>query len=146
MKKEKINQIYVDGKFVNLHGKETIDLINPTTNEKMGEVVLGDEVDTQIAIAAAKEAFKTFRKTSKAERITYLQKLYESVSKREEELIRVMVEEYGGTLQFCKASTKNAIGSFANMIETLQKFDFEKRVGQSKVRLEPVGIMGIITP
>jgi aldehyde dehydrogenase (NAD+) len=146
MKMKKINQIYINGEFVTPHGKEIADLINPATNEKTGEVVLGDEVDTRIAISAAKEAFKTFRKTTKEERIDYLQKLYDVVSKREEELTNVMVEEYGGTLQFCKASAKNAIESFTNMIETLQKFDFERTVGRSKVRLESVGVVGIITP
>nr|WP_294858523.1 aldehyde dehydrogenase family protein [uncultured Fluviicola sp.] len=143
---KQINQIYVNGQFIAPHGTEIIDLIDPTSNEKTGEVLLGDEVDTRKAIAAAKEAFKTFRKTSKEERISYLQKLHNAVSKREEELTLIMVKEYGGTLKFCKASTKNAIESFTNMIEVLQKFDFQKIVGQSKVRLESLGVVGIITP
>ncbi|KKX51538.1 aldehyde dehydrogenase family protein [Sphingobacterium sp. IITKGP-BTPF85] len=99
---KKINQIYVNGAFITPHGTETFDLISPTTNEKLGEVTLGDEMDTHIAVQAAKEAFKTFSKTSKEERIAYLQKLHQAVSKREEELIAIMVEEYGGTYQFAK--------------------------------------------
>src|ERR1700733_1268439 len=105
-KMKKINQIYINGAFVTPHGTETFDLVNPTTNQKIGEVTLGDEDDTKAAIAAAKNAFKIFSKTTKEERIAYLQKLHEAVSKREKELIAVMVEEYGGTLQFCKMSAQ----------------------------------------
>nr|WP_199077457.1 aldehyde dehydrogenase family protein [Pedobacter sp. ASV19] len=141
-----INQIYINGAFVTPHGTETFDLINPSNNQKIGTVRLGDEEDTRMAIAAAKEAFKSFSQTTKEERVNYLQKLQAAVSKREAELIDVMVLEYGGTFQFCKASTQHAIHAFSSMIETLQEFDFEKKVGHSKVRLESLGIAGIITP
>lgn len=141
-----INQIYINGAFVTPHGTETFNLINPSNNQKIGTVRLGDEEDTRMAIAAAKEAFRGFAQTTKEERINYLQKLQAAVSKREEELIDVMVLEYGGTFQFCKASTQHAIHAFSSMIETLQEFDFEKKVGHSKVRLESLGVAGIITP
>ena len=141
-----INQIYINGAFITPHGTETFDLINPSNNQKIGTVRLGDEEDTRMAIAAAKEAFKSFVQTTKEERIDYLQKLQTAVSKRQAELIDVMVLEYGGTFQFCKASTQHAIHAFSSMIETLREFDFEKKVGHSKMRLESLGVAGIITP
>lgn len=141
-----INKIYINGEFVTPHGTETFDLIDPVTNLKTGEVILGDEEDTRNAIAAAKEAFKTFSKTTKEERITFLKKLHTAVSRREAELVSVMVNEYGGTLQFCKMSVQNAISAFTTTIEILQSFSFEQAVGHSKVRFEPLGIAGIITP
>ncbi|NIF06124.1 aldehyde dehydrogenase family protein [Chryseobacterium sp. Tr-659] len=141
-----INKIYINGEFVSPLGTETFDLINPTTNLKTGEVTLGNEEDTQMAIAAAKNAFKTFSKTTKEERIAYLQKMHEAVSKREEELVSVMVDEYGGTLQFCRMSVQNAISAFTTTITILKSYDFEKTAGHSKVRFESLGVVGIITP
>ena len=68
------------------------------------------------------------------------------MGKREKELAAIMTEEYGGTCQFTKRSAELMHLSFSTMIETLKNFDFEKTVGHSKVRLEPLGVVGIITP
>ena len=141
-----INKIYVNGEFVTPHGTEVFDIISPTTNQKTGEVILGDEVDTQNAVAAAREALKKFSKTTKEERLAYLEKLRSIVSRREKDLTDIMVEEYGGTFQFCSMVTQNMLNDFSAMIDTLKAFDFEQTVGNSKVYLQPVGVVGIIIP
>ena len=46
---------YINGKFVESHGKETLDLVRPTDKQVIGRVTLGDEDDTRCAIQAAKE-------------------------------------------------------------------------------------------
>lgn len=141
-----VDKIYVNGAFIAPHGTEISDLINPATNQLIGKVTLGDEEDTRNAIAAAKAAFPRFSKTTREERINYLERLYAAVQKREEAMVAAMVEEYGGTLQFSRISTKFAINAFMDAIETLKNFEFERIVGRTKVRLEPVGVTGIITP
>ncbi|MDA6068383.1 aldehyde dehydrogenase family protein [Flavobacterium sp. AC] len=141
-----IDKVYINGEFVTPHGTQRFDLISPVTNQKTGEAVLGDEVDTQNAIAAAKDAYKTFSKTTKEERISYLEKLRAIVSRREKDLTNVMVEEYGGTFQFCSMVSQNMVSDFSAMIDVLKNFDFEQTVGNSKVYLQPVGVVGIIIP
>lgn len=141
-----INKFYVNGEFVTPHGTATFDIINPTTNQKTGEAILGDQIDTQNAIAAAKQAFKTFSKSTREERIEYLERLRSIVSRRENELTDIMVEEYGGTFQFCSMVSKNMVADFTAMIDTLKNFNFEQTVGNSKVYLQPVGVVGIIIP
>lgn len=141
-----IDKIYMDGEFVSPSGTAIFDLINPRNQQQTGAVILGDEIDTQKAIAAAKQAFKTFSKTSKEVRIAYLEKLSAVISRREKELTDIMVEEYGGTFQFCAMVTQNMIHDIAAMIAVLRDFDFSKTVGSSKVYLQPVGVVGIIIP
>jgi aldehyde dehydrogenase (NAD+) len=141
-----INKIYVDGEFVTPHGTQVLDIISPVTNQKTGEATLGDEVDTQNAVAAAKNAFKTFSKTSREERITYLEKLRSVISRRTKDLTDIMVEEYGGTFQFSSMVTQNMLNDISAMIDTLNEFDFERTTGNSKVYLQPVGVVGIIIP
>ena len=141
-----IDKIYINGEFVTPKGTELFDLINPTNNELIGQVVLGNEEDALNAVAAAKEAYKTFSQTTKEERIVYLQKLHDAVAKRQDELVAVMVKEYGGTLQFCRMSVSYILNAFTDAIETLKAFEFEKVIGQTKVLLQTLGVVGIITP
>lgn len=143
---KKINQIYINGAFVTPHGKEIFELINPTDNQKIGEVRLGDEEDTKAAIAAAQAAFKSFSKTTREQRIACLEALHHAVIRRTKELVDIMVLEYGGSFQFCSNSVQYIGSAFENMIETLKNFDFIQTAGHTKVRLEPIGVVGIITP
>lgn len=143
---KRIDKIYINGAFVTPHGTDSFDLINPTDNTLIGKVILGDEEDTRLAIASAKAAFVSFSQTTKAERIAWLQKMHDAVAKRQDELTDIMVKEYGGTLQFSRMSTGYMLSGILGNIETLQQIDFIRPVGQSKVRLEPLGVVGIITP
>lgn len=141
-----IDKIYINGEFVTPKGTEYFNLISPTTNEKLGQVLLGNKEDTIDAIEAAKTAFKTFSLTTKAERIQYLQNLQASIKKRKQEFIDVMIEEYGGTFQFAKVSFDYMLKSFDSAINLLGTYSFNKTMGQSEVQMAPIGVVGIIIP
>src|ERR1700677_4013014 len=93
---------YIDGAWVESHGREVMDLISPTNRQLLGRVTLGDEEDTRRAIAAGKRAFATFGRTTKEERAAILRRLHEATSARLDELTAVMIEEYGGVAQFAR--------------------------------------------
>lgn len=144
---KRIDQAYINGEYVALHGNEIFELINPTNHQKIGEITLADVRDTQLAIQAAKAAFKSAALSSVTDRIALLERLKTAVNKRKEELIDVMVLEYGGTRQFCTMSVLHAISAFDDMIATLQDFKFQRKVGNNTlVEMTPVGVVGIITP
>jgi aldehyde dehydrogenase (NAD+) len=140
------NQIYVDGAFVTPHGKKTIDLINPTNNEVIGKVTMADEIDTRQAIAAAKKAFASFSQTSAAERMGYLQRLHDSVSKRMDALVQGTVLEYGAPQDRARGSNALAANIFLHFKDVLKTFALTEVVGSSQVVLEPIGVVGIFTP
>src|SRR5260370_27821004 len=97
-----ITKHYIDGQFVESHGHEVMDLINPANKAVIANVTLAEEEDTQRAIAAAKRSFVTFGRTTKEERADILRRLHEVVSARVGDLTGVMVEEYGGTARFSR--------------------------------------------
>lgn len=141
-----IDKIYINGEFVTPQGTEYFDLISPTTNEKLGKVLLGNQKDTQDAIAAAKKAFETFSKTTTTERIHYLQNIQTSIKKRKEEFINTMIEEYGGTTPFATISFDYMLKSFDSAIQLLNTYSFNKIMGESEVQMTPIGVVGIIIP
>src|SRR5246127_5319709 len=140
------NQSYIAGKFVTSHGAQVIDLVNPTTNGVIGKVTLADEVDTRNAIAAAKKAFRSFSKTTREERMAYLQRLHESVSRKVDELVAATVLEYGAPQGRAKGSKGLAAEIFLHFKQVLAGFDFATTAGRSRVVLEPVGVVGVFTP
>ncbi|MFD1603847.1 aldehyde dehydrogenase family protein [Flavobacterium artemisiae] len=141
-----IDKVYINGEFVTPKGTEYFDLINPTTNQKSGQVRLGNTEDAIDAIEAATEAFKSFSLSTKEERITYLQNLKSSIEKRKQEFIDVMIEEYGGTLLFATVSFDYMLKSFDSAIELLNTYSFTKTMGVSEVQMAPIGVVGIIIP
>ena len=71
-----ITKHYIDGAFVESHGREVMDIINPTRGELIAQVTLADEEDARSAIAAARRAFVTFSRTTKEERSKILRRLH----------------------------------------------------------------------
>ena len=141
-----IDRIYIDGQFVAPHGAEFGELFNPATEERIGRVRLADAEDARRAIAAAKRAFPAFARTSKAERIALLRRLHDAVAARAADLAPVMTEEYGAPAYFVDGTVKRAATVFLDMMETLESFDFDERLGHAEVTLQPVGVVAAITP
>jgi aldehyde dehydrogenase (NAD+) len=136
---------YIDGAFVESHGREVMDIIKPTNGQVIGRVTLGDEEDTRRAIAAAKRAFASFSRTTKEERSRYLRQLREAVSARIDDLTAVMVEEYGGVARFARLIVESGVNAFVAAEKGLQELPLRQTWGKTTVTLEPVGVAGLIT-
>jgi aldehyde dehydrogenase (NAD+) len=136
---------YIDGAFVESHGREVMDIIKPTNGKVIGHVTLGDEEDTRRAIAAAKRAFASFGKTTKEERASTLRRLHQAVSARIDDLTAAMVEEYGGVVQFARVIVQSGIDAFPAAEKGLNELPLTRSWGKTTVTLEPVGVAGLIT-
>ncbi len=141
-----IDTVYIDGQFVTPHGEELFDLFNPATEEKIGQVRLGDAIDAKAAVAAAKRAFPAYSRTSKAERIALLRRLHDVVAARADILAAAMIEEYGAPQAFVGFSVAHAANLFLDMARTLEGFEFTQAVGGAEVTQQPVGVVAAISP
>ena len=136
---------YINGGFVESHGREVMDIIKPTNGKLIGRATLGDEEDTRRAIAAAKRAFATFGKTTKEDRARYLRQLHKAVSARVDDLTAIMIEEYGGVAQFARLLVEGGIAAFAAAEKALHDMPLKESWGKTTVTMEPVGVAGLIT-
>jgi aldehyde dehydrogenase (NAD+) len=136
---------YIDGAFVESHGREVMEILKPTNGQLIGRVTLGDEEDARCAIAAAKRAFASFSRTTKEERSRYLRRLHEAVSAHIDELTAMMVEEYGGVARFARLIVESGANAFAAAEKGLQELPLKQSWGKTTVTLEPVGVAGLIT-
>jgi aldehyde dehydrogenase (NAD+) len=111
---------YIDGAFVESHGREVMDTISPTDARVIARVTLGDEEDTRRAIAAAKRAFATYSRSTKEERAQILRRLHKAASARIDDLTVAMVEEYGGVVQFARPIIESGVNAFLASERALQ--------------------------
>src|SRR6202161_1949516 len=136
---------YIDGAFVESHGREVMDIIKPTNGQVIARVTLADEEDTRHAIAAAKTAFASFGRSTREERAKILRRLHEAASARLDDLTSAMVEEYGGVVQFAGLIVQSGINAFQAAEQGLEELPLTRSWGKTTVTLEPVGVAGLIT-
>src|SRR6266436_9628378 len=140
-----ITKHYIDGKFVESHGSEVMDIIKPTNGQVIARVTLADEEDTRHAIAAAKNAFASFGRSTKEERAEILRRMHKAASARLDDLTAAMVEEYGGVVQFARLIVESGVNAFAAAEKALHEIEWTRSWGKTTVTLEPVGVAGLIT-
>jgi AraC-like DNA-binding protein len=140
-----ITNHYIDGAFVESLGVEVIDSVNPRNGELIARAALSDEEDARRAIAAAKRAFESFRRTTKEERADILRRLHEVVAARIDDLIAAMVEEYGGTVQLSTLIVKSDPESLLQAEKALQELPLVRTWNKTTVYLEPVRVAGLTT-
>ncbi len=138
---------YIDGAWVEPSSEETLDVVNPATEEVIGAIAMGGRQDVDAAVAAAQTAFITFSRTSRDERLALLERICEGYAARAGDLARTVSAEMGAPTTLAeKAQVPSGLAHFSTMKKVLARFDFESDVGTSRVVKEPVGVCALITP
>ena len=140
-------KFFINGEWVDPLGSETIEVINPSDESVIGSISAGTKEDIDLAVAAAKEAFKTFGFSSKEERIELLENIISEYEKRSEELAKTISNEMGAPLWLSNvAQVTSGLSHFKDTLEVLKTFEFEGTENNYMVRKEPIGVIGMITP
>ncbi len=144
---KEMHKFYIDGEWVNSLGSETIEVINPSDESIIGSIAAGTKEDIDVAVAAAKEAFKSFGFSSKEERIALLENIIIEYEKRAEELAQTISAEMGAPLWLSNvAQVTSGLSHFKDTLGVLKSFEFETTENEYIVRKEPIGVIGMITP
>ena len=72
-----LKQNYIGGRWVDSKGGKPHDVINPATEEAASTIVLGTAADVDDAVAAAREALKSWSRTTREERLDLLNRIVE---------------------------------------------------------------------
>lgn len=140
-------QHFINGEWVDSTGSETIDVINPATEEVIGKISSGTEEDLDRAVAAAKAAFPSFSQTTVEERIELLEKIAQEYEKRKDDIIEVITAELGSPISKSdKVHYQMGLQHFRQAAEELKTFQFEEERGETLIRKESIGVSGLITP
>ena len=140
-------EIYINGKWIKAKGTEKINVINPSTEEIIGTIPVGNLEDIDYAIKSAKEAFTNWSKSEIGDRIEILNSLSASLKDRSEEIAQIITSEVGTPIGYSRTAmvgTPRVVArSYAKILET---YEWEEEVRNSLIVKEAIGVCAFITP
>ncbi len=143
---EQLN-FYINGSWVMPNGVETLDVINPASEEKVTKISLGTANHVNEAVAAARTAFETYSQTPVEQRIDLLTTIREIYKRRLDDVADAIQTEMGAPTYLAKgAQAMVGLGHLKAAIRSLTNHNFEYEHGSFIIRHEPIGVCGLITP
>lgn len=140
-------KFYIDGEWVSPSTAQSIDVIDPATEQVAGQVAEAASIDVDRAVAAARRAFDGWSETSRHERLDVLERIVAEYRRRERDIAEAIMLEMGAPLALAQGGqTKSGLSHLEAAITVLKDYPFEEQRGTTRIRKEPIGVCGLITP
>lgn len=144
-------KLLIDGKLVESRSNQWRDVVNPATQEVLARVPFATPEEVDAAVASAKAAFKTWRKTPIGNRARIFLKLQQLIRENMSELALILSREQGKTLPDAEGDVFRGLEvvEHAANIGTLQLGELANNVAggvDTYSVLQPLGVCAGITP
>ena len=141
------DDIYVGGAWAPSASTDRGRVINPATEEMIGEVPAGCAEDVEAAVGAAGDAFDSWASMTAQDRAAKFAGLGDLIDKASEELIELIVAETGVTVTWARdVHVGRLAANVGNLLKLADQMPPNEWVGQSLVVREPAGVVGSISP
>ena len=144
-------KLLINGQFVDSKTTQWRDVVNPATQEVLARVPFATAEEIDAAVASAKEAFKTWKKTPVGTRARIFLKLQQLIRDNMKELAALLTAEQGKTLPDAEGDVFRGLEvvEHAAAIGTLQLGELANNVANgvdTYTLLQPLGVCAGITP
>ncbi|MFC5458884.1 CoA-acylating methylmalonate-semialdehyde dehydrogenase [Massilia niabensis] len=144
-------KLLINGEFVESSSTQWQDVINPATQEVLGRVPLATAAEIDAAVGAAKQAFKTWRRTPIGTRARIFLKYQQLIRENMKELAALLTAEQGKTLADAEGDIFRGLEvvEHAANIGTLQMGEIANNVANgvdTYTLQQPIGVCAGITP
>ncbi|MEM7440630.1 MAG: aldehyde dehydrogenase family protein [Pseudomonadota bacterium] len=144
-------QHFIGGTWQDAEGAKTFEVLNPLDDSLYAHAAHGTGADMGRAVAAAKDAFVTFRETTPTERERWLLRVAEIMEARQKDLIDCLIDEIGSPLQkamFEITKGLTMIRAAAGLCRQVRGETIPSdRPGTLSMSIrEPLGVVAVITP
>ncbi|WP_322031349.1 NAD-dependent succinate-semialdehyde dehydrogenase [Paraburkholderia sp. J76] len=144
-------QAYIDGQWRGADDGATLDVLNPSTGERIASAPNMGASEARAAIEAAHRAFPAWRATTAKERARLLRNWFELVMANQEALAEIMTREQGKPLAEARGEIAYAASFIEWFGEQAKRIDGDVIPSPNPdqrlvVTKEPVGVCAAITP
>ena len=144
-------KLLINGHFVESQSSVWRDIVNPATQQVLARVPFATPAEVNAAVAAAKEAFKTWRKTAIGTRARIFLKYQQLIRENMAELAAILTAEQGKTLPDAEGDIFRGLEvvEHASAIGNLQLGELANNVAggvDTFTLLQPLGVCAGITP
>jgi malonate-semialdehyde dehydrogenase (acetylating)/methylmalonate-semialdehyde dehydrogenase len=142
---------FIDGEWRASAAADYLDVVNPATNDVLGQVPLSPAAEVDQAAQAAAEALADWRRMPSTERIQYLFNLKFLLEENYEDIARTITMECGKTIGESRGEMRRAIENVevACGIPMMMQGDFSEDIasGIDEIMIrQPVGVCAAIAP
>ena len=138
---------HINGQWVKAQSAECLRVHDSSTEAVMATVPAGTTSEADTAIMAARAAFESWSALPVETRAAYLDKVAAGIKARTDELALAIAREVGMPLKMARAiQVGGPAWHWGNFAKVARQFEWEKKVGNSVVAREPIGVVGCITP
>lgn len=140
-------KFYIDGQWVDTQSGNTLEVIDPSTEQAFISIAVGNAADVDSAVDAAARAFPAFSVTPVSERLALLKEILRVYNLRYEDLAKAVSQEMGAPLHFARDSQVwSGRAHLESTISALETFQFSEVHGITQVMREAIGVCALITP
>lgn len=138
---------YIAGQWIPAQSAQTFAVHDASTEEVMATVPAGTQAEAARAVLAARAAFEGWSALPVETRAAYLDKVSAGIKARMDEMATAIAREVGMPLKLAKpVQVGGPVWNWANFAKVARAFEWEKKVGNSLVVREAIGVVGCITP
>ena len=142
---------FIDGKWQRPASTQTYEVINPSTETPCATISLGNQADTDRAVAAARKAFPAWANTPGKQRCELVEGILAQYERRHEELAEAISTEMGAPIDMARKAQATCLPwHLKNYLRAFAAVEWEKPLGKhapdTRIMQEPIGVAALITP
>ncbi|OVA16244.1 Aldehyde dehydrogenase domain [Macleaya cordata] len=152
-------QLFIDGEWREPVNRKRISIINPSTEEIIGDIPAATAEDVELAVDAARRALsrnkgRDWSSASGATRAKYLRAIAAKITEKKPVLAKLEAIDCGKPLDEAAWDIDDVAGCFEYYAELAEGLDAKQKTPvslpmetfKSHVLKEPIGVVGLITP
>ncbi|MEL6838176.1 MAG: aldehyde dehydrogenase family protein [Pseudomonadota bacterium] len=142
---------YINGQWTAPVAARDYSVIDPSTEEPCAIISLGDQADTDAAVAAASAAFPAWAVTAPAKRAEYVKAILAQYEARVDEMAEAISLEMGAPIDMARSSQAPCLPwHLEGFLEAFDQVEWIRELGShapnDRIAMEPIGVVGLITP